>query len=267
MASPPAPPRPAGPARLAALGLLLVGCATPPPATDPEALAEYRANNDPLEPANRAMHSANEWLDRAVARPVAVGYRELVPRPVRRGIRNALNNLRGPVILANDMLQGQPRRAGDTLGRFVLNSTLGLAGIFDVAEGWFGVPRHTEDFGQTLAVWGLGEGPYLFLPVLGPTNPRDLAGSAVDGAANVVTWFGQGAAVEGLRAARAGMSLVDTREALIDPVDEMRRTSLDPYVTYRSAYRQRRQADIENRIGPTVPNSAGPFLPPPDRDR
>jgi phospholipid-binding lipoprotein MlaA len=186
---------------------------------------------------------------------------------VRRGIRNVLNNLRGPVILANDMLQGQPRRAGDTLGRFVLNSTLGLAGVFDVAEDWFGVPRHTEDFGQTFAVWGIGEGPYIFLPLLGPSNLRDLAGSAVDGAANVVTWFGQGAVVEGLRYGRAGMSLVDTREALIDPVDEMRRTSLDPYVTYRSAFRQRRQADIENRIGPTVTNSAGPFLPTPDRDR
>ena len=125
------------------------------------------------------------------------------------------------------------------------------------------MPRHTEDFGQTLAVWGLGEGPYLFLPVLGPTNPRDLAGSAVDGAANVVTWFGQGAVVEGLRYGRAGMSLVDTREALIDPVDEMRRTSLDPYVTYRSAFRQRRQADIENRLGPAATSSTGPFLPTP----
>jgi phospholipid-binding lipoprotein MlaA len=265
MASPLAPRRPAFPAWLAAL-LFLAGCATPPPASDPEALAEYRANNDPLEPANRTMYSLNEWLDREVARPVAVGYRDLVPRPVRRGVRNALNNIRGPIILANDVLQGQPRRAGDTLGRFVLNSTLGLAGIFDVAEGWFGVPRHTEDFGQTLAVWGLGEGPYLFLPVLGPTNPRDLAGSAVDGAANVVTWLGQGAAVEGLRYARAGMSLVDTREALIDPVDEMRRTSLDPYATYRSAYRQRRRADIENRLGPAATSSTGPFLPTPAKE-
>ena len=133
MAPPLAPACQASPAWLAALVLFLAGCATPPPATDPEALAEYRANNDPIEPANRSLYSLNEWLDRRVTRPVAVGYRDYVPRPVRRGIRNALSTLRGPVILANDMLQGQPRRAGDTFGRFVLNSTLGLAGIFDVA--------------------------------------------------------------------------------------------------------------------------------------
>jgi phospholipid-binding lipoprotein MlaA len=251
------------PAWLGGLLLLLAACATPPPASDPEALAEYKANNDPLEPANRSIHTFNEQLDRAVTRPVAVGYRDTVPRPVRRGIRNLLNNLRSPVILVNDMLQGEPRRAGDTLGRFVLNTTVGLAGIFDVADAWFGVPRHTEDFGQTLAVWGAGEGPYLFLPLIGPTNLRDLTGSGVDGAANVVTWFGQGAAVSGLRYARGGMGLVDTREALIDPVDEMRRSSLDPYATYRSAYRQRRQADIENRLGPAVTSSTGPFLPTP----
>jgi phospholipid-binding lipoprotein MlaA len=246
---------------------LLAGCATPPPASDPEALAEYRANNDPLEPANRLVHAINERLDRAVARPVAVGYREHIPRPVRRGVRNALNNLRSPVILVNDMLQGEPRRAGDTLGRFLLNTTVGLGGIFDVAEGWFGVPRHTEDFGQTLAVWGMGEGPYLFLPLAGPTTLRDLAGSGVDGAANIAALLGPGAAASGFRYARTGMGLVDTREALIDPVDEMRRSSLDPYATYRSAYRQRRQADIENRLGPTVTSSTGAFLPTPERER
>ncbi len=254
------------PARLAALLLaLLAGCATPPPATDPEALAEFRANNDPFEPANRGVHSLNEWVDGAVVRPVAVGYRNHVPRPVRRGVRNVLNNLRGPVILVNDMLQGQPRRAGDTLGRFVLNSTLGLAGLFDVAEAWFGVSRHTEDFGQTLAVWGVGEGPYLVLPLAGPTTLRDLAASGVDGAANLTTWLAPG--VAGLRYARAGLGLVDTREALIDPVDEMRRASLDPYATYRSAFRQRRRADIENRLGPAVTSSTGPFLPSPAEER
>jgi phospholipid-binding lipoprotein MlaA len=245
--------------------LLLTSCATPPPASDPEALAEYRENNDPLEPANRAVQAFNEGLDRAVVKPVATGYREYVPRPVRRGVRNVLNNLRGPVILVNDMLQGEPRRAGDTLGRFLLNSTFGVAGVFDVAEAWFGVPRHTEDFGQTLAVWGVGEGPFLFLPLAGPTTLRDLAGSGVDGAANVVSWVAP--PVSGLRYVRGGLNLVDTREALLDPVEEMRRTSLDPYATYRAAYRQRRRADIENRIGPAVTSSTGSFLPSPERDR
>lgn len=252
---------------LAVLLLVLVGCATPPSASDPEAVAEYRANNDPLEPTNRAMYAANEWLDRSVTRPVAVEYRNHFPRPVRSGIRNVLNNLRSPVILVNDMLQGQPRRAGDTLGRFLLNTTFGVAGVFDVAEVWFGVSRHTEDFGQTLAVWGAGEGPYLFLPLVGPTNPRDLAGSGVDGAASIASLLGPGAAATGFRYARTGMGLVDTREALIDPVDEMRRTSLDPYITYRSAFRQRRQAEIENRIGPAVTSSTGAFLPSPAEKR
>lgn len=250
--------------------LALPGCATPPAASEPEVVAEYRTDNDPLEPANRAMYAANEWLDRSVTRPVAVEYRNHVPRPVRNSIRNALNNLRSPVILVNDMLQGQPRRAGDTLGRFLLNTTLGVAGIFDVAEAWFGVPRHAEDFGQTLAVWGAGEGPYLFLPLVGPTNPRDLAGSGVDGAASIASiasLLGPGAAATGFRYARTGMGLVGTREALIGPVDEMRRTSLDPYVTYRSAYRQRRQVDIENRIGPAVTSSTGAVLPSPAEKR
>jgi phospholipid-binding lipoprotein MlaA len=250
-------------ARYSLLLLLLAGCATPPPATDPEALAEYKANNDPLEPANRSIQAFNEQLDRTVARPVAIGYRNHIPRPVRRGIRNVLNNLRSPVILANDMLQGEPRRAGDTLGRFLLNTSVGFGGIFDVAEAWFDVPRHTEDFGQTLAVWGVGEGPYLLLPLVGPTTLRDLAGSGVDGTATIASLLGPGGVATGFRYARTGMSFVDTREALIDPVDEMRRTSLDPYTTYRSAYRQRRQAEIENRLGPAVTNSTGPFLPTP----
>ena len=257
-------PRRLAPAFFLAWALLaLTACATRPPASDPEALAEYHAANDPLEPANRRVYEANEWLDRKLARPVAVEYRTRIPRPVRTGIRNLLNNLRSPIILANDMLQGQSRRAGDTLGRFVLNSTVGVAGIFDVAEDWFGVPRHTEDFGQTLASWGVGEGPYLVLPVLGPSNPRDLAGSGVDGAAGVATFLGSGAAVDAFRITRGGLSLVDTREALIDPIDDMRRSSLDPYVTYRSAYRQRRQADIENRLGPPVTSSTGAILPAP----
>jgi phospholipid-binding lipoprotein MlaA len=258
------------PAWLAALLLLLLslaGCATPPPASDPEALAEHWANNDPFESANRAIHAFNERLDRAVARPVAVGYRDYIPRPVRRGVRNVLNDLRSPVILLNDMLQGQSRRAGDTLGRIVLNSTLGLGGIFDVAESRFGVPRHTGDFGQTLAMWGVGEGPFLFLPLAGPTNLRDLAGSGVDGAppaspassARRRRWAA-------CATPRAALSLVDTREALIDPVDELRRTSSDPYATYRSAYRQRRRADIENRLGPAATSSTGAFLPTPARE-
>ncbi len=164
---------------LAAAALLLIGCATPPPATDREALAEFRANNDPLEPFNRQMFGVHQVIDRNVLRPATVAYRVL-PDPVRSSVRNVLNNLRTPVVLLNDMLQGQPVRGGDTLGRFVINTTLGLGGLFDVADTYFGVPVHYEDFGQTLATFGVGEGPFLFIPVLGPSNPRDLTGAIVD---------------------------------------------------------------------------------------
>jgi phospholipid-binding lipoprotein MlaA len=241
-----------------ALVLLLAGCATRPPASEPEALAEYQQTNDPAEPFNRAMYAVHQELDRFVLRPVAVGYRAVVPTPVRTGIRNVLGNLRTPVILANDMLQGEPRRAGDTLGRFLINSTLGVAGIFDVAGDHFGVRAHTEDYGQTLARWGLGEGPYLFIPVLGPSNPRDLAGFGLGIAADPLTWFGQGTVVDVLTYTRSGATVVDTREGLIETLDDVERSSLDSYATIRSAYRQRRAVQIDNRdIGPASSATGG----------
>ncbi len=145
----------------------LAGCATPPPASDPDALADFRATNDPLEPTNRVVYAVDQKLDAGIIRPVARAYGAVVPEPVRNGIHNALGNLGAPVQLMNDMLEGKPRRAGDTAMRFVINSTVGLLGIFDVATGW-GYPDHDADFGLTLAVWGAPEGPFLFLPLLGP---------------------------------------------------------------------------------------------------
>ncbi|WP_135468169.1 MlaA family lipoprotein [Crenalkalicoccus roseus] len=242
---------------LSLVAVLATGCATRPPAGDPEALAEFRETNDPAEPFNRAMYDVHQGLDRAVLRPVARGYRTVVPQPVRTGVRNVLGNLRSPVILLNDMLQGEPRRAGDTLGRFVINSTLGLGGIFDVAKSHFGVPGHTADFGQTLGRWGVGEGPYLFVPVLGPSNPRDLLGFGAGVAADPFFWVGQGAVVDGLAWGRVGATVVDTREDLLDPLDELERSSLDPYATLRSVYRQRRRAMIELRPGAEAPAGYG----------
>lgn len=234
----------------AALLLGLAACATPPPATDPEALAEFRANNDPLEPLNRAMFQVNEGLDTLVLRPAAEMYRFFLPQEVRHGVRNVLHNLRAPNILASDLLQGQTERAGRTASRFVINSTLGLGGIFDVADRGFGIPRHSEDFGQTLAVWGVASGPYLFLPGLGSTNPRDLAGFGVDVVLSPWFWFGQGATVEALNRAQTGTNIVDTRVGLLATLDEINRTSLDPYATIRSAFFQRRAAAIRNEDGP-----------------
>jgi len=233
------------------------GCATRPPSTDPEAVAEYQQLNDPAEPFNRSMYSIHQEIDRFVLRPVAVGYRAVVPEPVRKGISNVLGNLRTPVILLNDMLQGEPRRAGDTLGRFLVNTTVGFAGIFDVALHHFGVPGHTEDWGQTLARWGVGEGPYLFIPVLGPSNPRDLVGFGLGIASDPLTWVGQGATVQILDGARAGVTVVDTREQLIDVLDAVQKESLDPYATIRSAYRQRRAAEISNSTDRPAPARSG----------
>jgi phospholipid-binding lipoprotein MlaA len=241
------------PATLLALALLggaLTGCATRPPADDPEALEEFRATNDPIEPWNRAMYDVHQAIDTVVLRPVAVGYRAVVPGPVRTGVVNVLSNLRSPVILINDALQGETQRFGTTLGRFLLNTTLGVGGILDVAED-LGLPEHGEDFGQTFAVAGVEEGPYLFIPILGPSNPRDLLGYAADIAADPFTWltFGNRDLAETLQYIRAGATVVSTRESLLDTLDDVQRTSLDPYATLRSAYRQRRAREIANRSG------------------
>ncbi len=228
----------------------LAACATPPPASEPEALEEFRAANDPLEPLNRGLYRVNEAADTLVIRPAAEIYRFFLPSEVRLGIRNVLNNLRGPTILASDLLQGEGGRAGRTASRFAINSTLGLAGIFDVADRAFGIPGHSEDFGQTLAVWGVGSGPYLFVPGLGPSNPRDLVGFGVDVVLSPWFWFGQGITVEALNHAQTGATILDTRAGLITTLDDINRTSLDPYATIRSATRQRRAAEIRNDAAP-----------------
>lgn len=227
------------------LAIGLSACATRPPDTEPEALAEYREINDPLEPANRVSFAVHEAVDRAVLQPVAEAYRAVVPAPVRTGVGNALGNLRTPVTLINDVLQGESDRARITLGRFMVNTIFGIGGLIDAARDW-GVPGHTEDFGQTLAVWGVGEGPFIFLPVLGPSNPRDLLGFGVDYASNPLSYLGQGAVVEALGWTRLGLTVVDTREGLLDAISGVRQSSLDPYATFRSAYRQRRRFEISN---------------------
>lgn len=230
--------------------LLLAGCATRPPADDPEALQEFKENNDPFEPANRFMFEVNEVIDKAVLQPVAEAYRDLLPEPVRSGIRNVLGNLRAPTILTGDLLQGNLTRARETVGRFIVNSTIGIGGIVDVGRR-YDVPGHSEDMGQTLSVWGVGEGFFMFVPLLGPTTARDLAGFGFDVYFNVQNLFGQGQLLDLWNYTRLGMTVVDTREALLEPFDMVRKTSLDPYATLRSAYRQRRAFEIENREGPS----------------
>jgi phospholipid-binding lipoprotein MlaA len=230
------------------LGLLaLSACATRPPASDPDAVAEYEQTNDPAEPFNRAMYAVHNGIDTVLLRPAAVVYRFVIPQPIRGGVRNVLANLRSPVVLMNDALQGEGQRFGTTLGRFLLNSTLGIGGIFDVAKN-FDLPAHTEDFGQTFAVWGMGDGPFLFIPVLGPSNPRDLLGFGVGVAADPFFWLTLNAndTIEALGWARTILTVLDTRESLIETLDSVKETSLDSYATLRSAYRQRRAQEIRN---------------------
>lgn len=222
----------------------LVGCATPPPASDPDAVADFKETNDPMEPMNRVFYAINDGLDTVIMHPLAVAYRDAVPEPVRTGIHNVLVNLGTPVELGNDVLDAKPRRAGDTSLRFVINTTIGVVGIFDVAKK-LGYPDHDNDFGATLALWGVPEGPFLFLPVLGPSNPRDAIGHGVDGVSDPFNWIGQGTVVTILDWSRFGISAIDGRTQYLDATDSIKKTALDPYATFRSLYRQHHQAQIE----------------------
>jgi phospholipid-binding lipoprotein MlaA len=222
---------------------VLAACATPPPASDPDALAEYRETNDPLEPTNRVFYAINNGLDTVILKPAAQAYRYAVPEPVRTSVHNVLVNLGTPVALGNDVLQAKPRRAGDTLMRFVINTTVGVVGLFDVADK-LGYPAHDTDFGMTLALWGMPEGPFLFLPILGPSDPRDAAGFGVDIAMDPFTWVGKGVAVRALNWSKTAISAIDARERVLDAVDQIQKTALDPYATFRSLYRQHRDSQI-----------------------
>lgn len=226
-----------------ALGLAVSGCATVP--DDPEAREAFEETNDPLEPMNRYFFEVNYALDELVLKPFAGWYYIGLPDFARDGIRNALDNLKSPVIFLNDLLQGEPGRAGVTLGRFVINSTLGLAGLIDVAEE-MGLPYHKEDFGQTLAVWGTDEGPYLVLPFIGPSNMRDATGLAVDTVSDPFFWIARHYDVEYLLYIRTGLDVIDARSRNLQTLDEIRRNAIDYYATIRSLYRQDRSALIDN---------------------
>lgn len=197
---------------------------------------------DPLEPVNRAVFEFNLVADRFVLEPVARAYRAVTPAQFRRSVRNFLHNLRSPVIFANDLLQGERERAGLTLGRFMINSTFGVFGLFDFAA-MLGHPAHDEDFGQTLGVYGVPGGPYLVLPLLGPSNMRDLVGRVADVYADPLS---QCCIDTEERLARLGSSALSEREASIELIDDLRANSLDLYATVRTVYAQRRAAEIRN---------------------
>jgi phospholipid-binding lipoprotein MlaA len=235
--------------------VLMAGCATRPPTSDPGALADFNETNDPIEPTNRVFYAINNELDTIILRPAAQAYVYIVPETVRMHTHNVLANLGNPVQLINDILETKPRRAGNTLMRLLVNTTIGVGGVFDVATGW-GWPAHDSDAGMTLALWGLSDGPYLFLPILGPSNPRDATGFGIDYAADPTSWIGVGTTVDILKYSRAGIGALDARASVLDSLDKITQQALDPYATIRSLYRQHRQSQIDDARsadGATVP--------------
>ncbi len=188
---------------------------------------------DPWESFNRTMFEFNDAFDRAIARPVAQAYKDYVPGFVRHGVANVFSNLDDVVVFINDILQFKFEQAAMDFARLIVNSIVGVFGLFDVAKHW-GLPKHNEDFGQTLAAWGVGDGPYMILPFLGPKNVRDTVGMAADWQIDPVLQITDDEARWGLIVLRA----LDTRAEFLEATKTMDKSGIDPYVFMRDAYFQ-----------------------------
>ena len=238
---------------------LLFACATQPASDDQEAVEAYDEANDPFEPFNRYVFAVNLALDKLLVRPVAEVYRGVLPQPVQDGVRNSLDNLDIPLTFMNDLLQGETERAGQSFARFGGNTLYGIAGVFDVMRGSpdsppeAGIPPHEEDLGQTLAVWGVPEGPYLMLPVLGPSSLRHTIGRVGDSFMDPVGYIPNDEHRLGFSLARKGLSGLDLRARNIETLDDIERSSIDYYAAIRSLYRQNRASQIANGRAPTTP--------------
>ncbi|WP_417449753.1 VacJ family lipoprotein [Kordiimonas sp.] len=225
---------------LAAAALLMTaGCASTHPGT-------ATAAHDPLEPMNRAIFEFNRVTDRVILKPASSVYIAVVPEVPRQGVSNVMRNLREPWVFLNDLLQFKFDRAGATLGRFLLNSTVGIAGLFKVSDD-VGIPYHHEDFGQTLATWGIGDGPYLVLPFLGPSNGRDAIGFVANVYGDPVTLtldeIDDSKKFFDLSLTRTAIEAFDARVRLHKTLDELYKED-DPYVIARSVYWQTRRNAI-----------------------
>ena len=245
----------APPARSAVAALLLglgSGCATTEHAVE---------ERDPLQPVNRAVHSFNTTFDETIGKPLARGYQAATPEPVDRGVTNFFANLDDVLIGINNLLQGKPGDAASDVGRFAVNSTFGMLGFIDVASS-VGLDKHEEDFGQTLGVWGVGSGPYLVLPFLGPSTVRDTGGFIVDVNIDPVWDIDD----PGARNAALAVMLIDQRADLLSATSIVEEAALDQYAFIRNAYLQRREYLVHDGDPPAGEDDFDPYDagPPPE---
>jgi phospholipid-binding lipoprotein MlaA len=222
------------------LSLGLSGCAT--------IEDDYRDPRDPLESYNRAMHTFNDELDKAIIKPIAEGYRAITPKPVDRSITNFFANLDDVTSAINNLLQFKLHRAASDVGRILVNSTIGILGFFDVASN-MNMQKYDEDFGQTLGTWGVGPGPYFVLPILGPSSIRDTFGLVADWYTDPVSYVEDHDVRYGLIALRG----IDARADLLTASKVLDEAALDPYSFTRDAYLQKRRNDVYDGNPPPEP--------------
>lgn len=222
--------------------ILISGCASS------QSDARYGDVYDPWEPYNRAVFKFNEGVDYVILNPVTDAYRFVMPDAFRTAITNFLRNLKSPVYLANELLQGDWHDAGVVTQRFIFNTFTGFGGIVDTAS-WEGITYEPEDFGQTLAVWGVNSGPYFVLPFLGPSSVRDTFGIVGDMALSPVDWYIINHDKKGLGIGLLTATVLSTKDQYIDLQRNLKKDSLDYYATTRSIWMQRREALINDRDG------------------
>lgn len=222
----------------------LGGCATPPAKSDSANYAAYKQLNDPLEPTNRVFFKVNSTLDTYLMKPVAQGYVDITTQGIRNHVGDFTSNIGEPARMLNFMASGDSRDAGTSLVRFILNSTVGLAGIFDPADS-LGYTETDTDFGLTLANWGVPAGPYLYLPIFGPSGVRDAANLPVEWFATPMEAAPESDALDAFGYTETGVKLVNIRATYIPIMNQINATALDPYATYRSLYRQSRASELQ----------------------
>lgn len=231
--------------------LLFGGCATVPHSA--AGRAEYRAENDPLEPLNRKVFAFNQFVDRHAIKPLAQDYVRYVPHRVRDALHHLLDNLNEPMVVANNLLQGRFRGAAIAGMRFVINTTSGPAGLRDMATRE-GLPPQSGDFGQTLYTWGVGSGPYLVLPLFGPSSPRDAIGQGIDAYFDPVrAIIRKQESADLLTTSREVVSGIGERARNLQSLDALQATSIDFYAALRSYYRQNRATELRHGKAPPVP--------------